>query len=200
MKVLNSIAVICCISFIVSCKNANEKTQKNQATFPPAYTQTMQIVSGDKGDSYFIKRKSGRDHIVLQIPIPKNSKYQFYKAYNLMPKSSGNIKAIAVHISDKTDNLICGEKPEDFLPVLIPLSSIVPYNMVDTLTLDKGDSLKVFVFNENIDTMSPDELNNALNIFQGRAKNPGYDFKCDKWKNHPVRPKESGGGVIIEGP
>lgn len=145
-------------------------------------------------------------HIKISVP---NENYRLKGVYNVFKRQTANIKAIAVHISDETTNPTCGVGTSKLLDLAIPIRYIEGHHLSrKKLTINKGDILRIGIINDYtpdfsqsrasiLNQLEIDLLNNEpsnCRVFKKRKD------KLPEGMLAIIRPRESGGGVIVEGP
>ena len=144
--------------------------------------------------------------VTLFVPVP-SKKYIPLKAFHL--HSNKQEQAMAVLISDFSQNSACRDTTNVYiLKFEVPIGSIEANTRQEKIKLEKKNDLSVSVINDHpIDFAKYKE--GLLASLSGRLRRPDYSFICRDipdslyTKYKPIliaKPKESGGGVIIEGP
>lgn len=216
-----SVTFILLLSFsiITCCKNGTENNSKNKKNYnslnneksnlypaqttneispeeKDAYDFLLQIKKG-KGFSYFTDNGTGRkDSLRLKIPVA-NKNYKFINAYNVFNNNNIPHKTIVVHITDSTERISCGDTITHILDVKLSARDIHGAN----LDVEKNDKLSIFVIN---DTFSSFNQNRSNYISEIKKYLPINITNCNQitfpFNKDIFEPKESGGGVIVNGP
>ncbi|QNM86294.1 hypothetical protein H9W90_04005 [Polaribacter pectinis] len=166
------------------------------------------------------------DTIKIKIAV-SNKNFEFKSVTNLMKINNRGLKAIAIHISDSTTNKSCNKPKTHILEISIPIDQIQPHIINnDELVLSKGDKLNVIVLNDDIKSFSSYSSDVFIELENYILKMGGMIYGCNDFsamterlkvllkeqKESPfyeeynemvkilLKPKEGGGGVIIEGP
>ncbi|WP_298880698.1 hypothetical protein [uncultured Polaribacter sp.] len=145
------------------------------------------------------------NEIHLKIPLPNNN-FSRKEAYYL--GKFGKRKAILVHITDGTENSVCGDSDtSNALNTVIKFSEVNVDIIGKKLKLKKNDKLYVYIVNDTtIDFLKNQERikSKLFKMFLKGDHNWGCDdiyLKSEKaFYNKDFRPKEAGGGIIVEGP
>ncbi|WP_298764315.1 hypothetical protein [uncultured Polaribacter sp.] len=136
-----------------------------------------------KGESYFNLKE---EHLQLRIPVT-NTDFKIYHTLSLVLNGK---KTIILTITDSKPVSISGSLGDFLLEEKISFSSFIGAS----LNLTKSDSLEVIVINDDsFASKNKDEIKTILQDFHIQKEN--NKIKIDYFK-----PREIGGGVIVEGP
>lgn len=203
------------VLFFSNCKNDEQNTKGNSVentqlisslnpilrTTPRPYdiSRDRNVIENlviPKNDSSYFNLQ--QKIISVNIPV-SDSIFQIYGAYHIY--SNGNDKGIALLISNKSVISDCGNSSKYILDLKIPLKKVKPTTRNEALTLNEKDRLKILIINDfPFDfTRTRDSI---LKELERTFSSASSNFTCEPlfFKSELVRPRESGGGVIIEGP
>lgn len=166
----------------------NRKLLKKPRAFKPGEKDKYRHLSLDnldvlRGESYF---NIDTNYIMIRTPVI-NSKFKHYRTYGFVKR---NLKAIIVCISDSQPIAIRGNLGNFLLEEKILFSSIKG----QPLNLSNNDSLRVIVLNDDIFSTT-----NEVKI-RKLIESIIYDENTKEFRFNDIRPEETGGGVIVNGP
>ena len=173
------------------------------------FNHNLDLADRNKKNSYF---NTNSNSIKIQVPLPSED-FHYFATYNV---SSSTRKAMLVIVDNAKRDSVCNSTPMNYmLETPLEVRNIGrTTTLLRRLKLEKNDSITVFVFSDNIDDLGKTRLERILEIHKIRRSYEKYVrddsiiFGCGNLPPElkgnaflvPVRPRESGGGVIIEGP
>ena len=160
------------------------------------------LVITSNSENYF---NLNENKILLKIPIPNNN---FSKKEVYYLGKTGKRKAILVHITDGTENSVCSySEALKTLNTEINVSDINIDIIGKKLKLKKNDKLYVYIVNDTTIDFLKNQEKIKSKLFKMFLKGD-HSWNCDDtylksekaFYNKDFRPKEAGGGIIVEGP
>lgn len=188
MKNYTILSLLCAFTILFSaCSENNELSQDQNVFFEiteikttsktTPYQSNLEVQSGP---SYF---NVETNRVQLQIPIATGN-FQYYNSYDI---SSDTQKALFVVISDNSNKTSLEKEITHLMDGFIGFDSINNFSSLNT-----EEELLVIIYNDNIDhfTSNQEEI---LADFRNQVLTGTVSM-------FERRPRESGGGVIVEGP
>ncbi|CAM1353512.1 hypothetical protein [Tenacibaculum halocynthiae] len=141
-------------------------------------------------ESFFHHSKK---NINIKIPCPDNT-FELRKVYdftddlqnNILNNHKTNVKVLAFHISDGTNNNRRNEPITFFLDGEVNFNEVVTPStcMTGNFNIDESQGILIIVINDNIECLCDK-----------------FIFSCNREDKEAIRkPEEAGGGVIVAGP
>jgi hypothetical protein len=135
------------------------------------------------------------------VPVP-NESFEYFGSYNV---SSGSRKAILFIINNKNRDTVCGKDMNYLLEKPIGISSVGRTTLWRKLKMRKGEKLLVFTYSDHYEDFK-DKIKEIRKSYEKYVRDGDISFDCGQlpffkdFDPENKQPKESGGGVIVEGP